>query len=324
MERDKICVFKHIMQSCLPLLCNCVTLVYDDTTKMLIQYVEEAARELNIDIQTTYLNTGSAHGEEPPNRVLNEMFNGNAVMCMTRYSLAHTRARKQLEEKGIPFLSMPDYDLKMLENKALMVDYQAAYPYVKMYSDMLSECKRIRIESKKGTSFFIDVEGRYGNCCPGWTDEVHLLGSPPDIEANIAPIEELSNGTLVIDASITDRRVGLLDSPVILDIQNGHISKIECKNSNTGRIIQQIFREADSDKAYIVGEFGIGFNEQATICGNMLIDEGVKGCVHFGLGSNWTIGGVNKIDFHLDFVMKDSTVYFDDNCVIKNGRMKYE
>mgnify|MGYP004530696953 CR=1 FL=1 len=73
-----------------------------------------------------------------------------------------------------------------------------------------------------------------------------------------------------------------------------------------------------------MGEFGIGFNDLATICGNMLIDEGTKGCIHFGMGSNWTIGGANKVAFHLDFVMKDATVFVDDTKIIERGVLIYE
>ena len=37
----------------------------------------------------------------------------------------------------------------------------------------------------------------------------------------------------------------------------------------------------------------------------MLCDEGAYGCVHFGFGSNYTVGGKNKIDFHVDMILKN-------------------
>jgi leucyl aminopeptidase (aminopeptidase T) len=55
-------------------------------------------------------------------------------------------------------------------------------------------------------------------------------------------------------------------------------------------------------KARVLAEFGIGFNEAAELCGNMLMDEGCYGTFHFGFGSNSTVGGKNVVGFHLDFV----------------------
>ena len=48
----------------------------------------------------------------------------------------------------------------------------------------------------------------------------------------------------------------------------------------------------------------------------MLIDEGVLGTFHCGFGSNITIGGLNKINFHLDFVS------YQDNLIIDGETIK--
>jgi leucyl aminopeptidase (aminopeptidase T) len=51
----------------------------------------------------------------------------------------------------------------------------------------------------------------------------------------------------------------------------------------------------------------------------MLTDEGALGCVHFGLGSNYTVGGLNKVDFHLDFVFRDASLSVDGKQLINLG-----
>ena len=68
-----------------------------------------------------------------------------------------------------------------------------------------------------------------------------------------------------------------------------------------------------------MAEFGIGLNPKAELCGRMLEDEGCMGTVHFGFGSNSTIGGKNKINFHLDLVMKEPTVMIDGKVIIQKG-----
>ena len=54
----------------------------------------------------------------------------------------------------------------------------------------------------------------------------------------------------------------------------------------------------------------------------MLTDEGCRGTVHFGFGSNSTVGGKNKVNFHLDLIMKKPTVYCDNKKIIENGKIK--
>ena len=52
----------------------------------------------------------------------------------------------------------------------------------------------------------------------------------------------------------------------------------------------------------------------------MLTDEGVAGCIHFGFGSNHTVGGTNVISFHIDVIIKKPSMTIDSYNVIENGR----
>ena len=50
----------------------------------------------------------------------------------------------------------------------------------------------------------------------------------------------------------------------------------------------------------------------------MLCDEGAFGHLHFGFGSNYTVGGKNKINFHVDMIIKEPEVYIDNKLILKN------
>lgn len=316
--------FLHILNSCIPAESKEVLLIMDESTEVFKTDVLNAAGRSGKSLTICTIPGGSKHGQEPPKDVVDRMLCTEAIMCMTRYSLAHTDARFRTEKKGIQFLSMPGYNTDMIDNPALTVDYQSAYPAVNHYADLLSKGENITITSGSGTELYIDVTGRTGNCCPGYTDSTHLLGSPPDIEANIAPLENFTHGVIVVDGSITDDRVGILSTPVRLNVENGAVNDIECTDSEIRDTLIHIFEDVGSPNSYVVGELGIGFNDRAVLCGNMLIDEGTRGCIHFGIGSNWTIGGTNKVDFHLDFVVKDANVDIDGDTVIKEGKLLYE
>ena len=70
-----------------------------------------------------------------------------------------------------------------------------------------------------------------------------------------------------------------------------------------------------SKKSKILAELGIGYNSKAKLSGNMLIDEGTYGTIHFGFGSNLALGGLNETNFHLDFVTYEDTIMIDDETI---------
>ena len=84
--------------------------------------------------------------------------------------------------------------------------------------------------------------------------------------------------------------------------------------------LKKIFNELNNPKTKVLAELGIGFNEKAKLCGNMLIDEGAANCIHFGFGSNSTVGGKNEVSFHLDFIVKNANLFVDDKLIIKKGK----
>lgn len=316
--------FLHTFENCVEADRKNILVLYDETTAQFLEALSEAGAKADKTVRFVQIPVSENHGTEPGKDVLEQMLRSDAVMCLTRCSLAHTSARNALTNQGIPFLSMPDYNERMLHNPALMTDYHAALQTVKRYADLLTGGSSVRITTEMGTELFLDIRERTGNCCPGLVNREYLLGSPPDIEANVAPVEENSNGILVIDGSITDYRLGLLKEPLRMPIKDGRIEGFDCTDPDVCLLLDRIFQTVHSDRAYYIGEFGIGFNRDAVLCGNMLIDEGAKGCVHFGMGSNWTIGGANNVGFHLDFVMKNATVFVDDLIIIDNGVLTYE
>lgn len=315
--------FEYIIKNCVDISNKNILIIYDNSTEGLVELLECALIKMDRVSDKVKLDIIHCHGEEPPIQIKQKMLTADAVMCMTRYSLAHTDARRLAEKRGIAFLSMPAYNSIMIKNPALFVDYVSKIPQVKKYAEMLTCGKILEIISERGTHLFMDISERRGNCCPGLTNNEFLLGSPPDIEANIAPIERKTYGTLIIDGSVTDRRIGLLREPIRMDISDGMIRNISSNNLDVEKKVKKIIQDIGDLNAYIIGEFGIGFNDYAKLCGNMLIDEGALGCIHFGVGSNWTIGGINKVNFHLDFVLRNATVFIDHSMVIKEGRVLY-
>lgn len=315
-------VVDHIINNCAGVSSdNRVIIIYDDTTEEVVQYFSVQLQNKCKLCVIFKIEVANRHGEEPSLELRKELLNSDIAFCITKYSLAHTTARKLANEAGIKFLSMPEYNMDMLLMNALMVDYKSCLGKVEELSEKLSNAKRLEVTSESGTELFLDVGGREGNCCPGFVSDKYLLGSPPDIEVNIAPVEDKTYGKIVIDGSVTHEKLGLTDENIVIEVQEGKIVSIQSSNKKQEKILIEILKHAGSKKAKILGELGIGLNPNATLCGNMLVDEGTYGCIHFGFGSNWTIGGMNKVDFHLDFVIKEPTLIIDECIVIKKGEL---
>ncbi len=290
-----------------------VLILFDHETKAIAELFFKQLEEITL-VQMCEVPNIAAHGCEPSENTARQMYLSDVVFCLTSMSLAHTQARIAANNNGVRFLSLPGYEMNMLADSSLSIDFKSYYPEVKQLSDFFTKGECIRVVSESGTDIVLDVSGRKGNCCPGFVDSDSLLGSPPDIEANIAPNELFSKGLLVVDGSITCPEIGLVTENVELRIEDGLIVGIE--SDKYSQVLWNIF---DEQRKCVLAELGVGFNHQAKLCGNMLIDEGARGCIHCGFGSNATIGGNNAVGFHLDFVIKQPSLYIDDALAIRKG-----
>ena len=260
------------------------------------------------------------HGEEPSPTASSKMLDADLIISLCTFSLAHSQARANASRNGARFLSLPFYSLSFLQNPAILFTYKQQAPLVRKISDLLSTGHTIRIQTALGTDLRMTITDRVGNYCPGFVENPGDLGSPPDIEANVAPIEHKTNGTIVVDGSVTCPEIGLLTTPIVLTIKDGIVHDIASTHPPYIEITKSLLEESTS-KRRVLAEFGVGLNPKAELTGTMLTDEGSFGSVHFGFGSNYTIGGCNKTDFHLDFVVRNATIWVDSTKLFENGEL---
>ncbi len=312
----------HLLRHCGGLCADeSLLIVYDSTTRDIAEVFAQRAQPLTYYVGLHEVADLDIHGQEPPDAIAKAMLEADLILGMTQMSMAHTRARLAASHKGARYLSMPDYDLALLQNPAVTTDYYAAAPLVRRFAEALDSGVRVSVVTERGTDIQINIDGRKANFCPGFVNVPGALGSPPDIEANISPVETDSNGTIVVDGSIPCREVGLLSTPVTLEVRDGKMCDIATENDALHTRLTGLFERVGSANAYILGECGIGLNPAADLTGNMLTDEGAFGCVHFGFGSNATVGGTNDVPFHLDFVLREPTLRVDGEMLIDAGEV---
>lgn len=311
----------HLLEHCGGVTSKSVALIISDpTTSGMAKLLSGACATIAKETRLVQIPVADRHGAAPPRELLQEMVNADIVFCMTQFSLAHSAERIAANDQGTRFLSMPLYDTDLLASSALTTDYKAELARTERLTQIFNEGTRVTITSATGTKMELDIKGRSGNCCPGFVTEKYRLGSPPDIEANVSPIEENSIGRVIIDGSVTTPEIGLLRDYVELTFEAGKVVKVHCKNEGVEKTVSKLLGDEGS-KRRVLAEFGVGLNPNANLTGSMLTDEGALGYIHFGLGANSSVGGLNDVDFHLDFVFKADNVLVDDNCIFKNGRI---
>ena len=295
-----------------------VLILCDVSTRQIADEFIKCAISVNPNVKIMEIPGLLNHGSEPSDTAKEAMCRATLILSLCKYSLAHSRARIDSALAGARFLSLPLYDWDLLDDACLQIDYSAQAFRVRYFADAFTAGKQVHVTTEAGTDIRLGISGRVGNYCPGLVKVAGDLGSPPDIEANVSPIENSAEGIVVVDGSITMPGFGLLRTPVELAVRAGKVVEFRSANMDYVKRLNLLFGETDSLRR-VVAECGVGLNPAAKLTGSMLTDEGAWGCVHFGLGSNYTVGGLNKVDFHLDFICKDASLSVDGQQLINLG-----
>jgi leucyl aminopeptidase (aminopeptidase T) len=313
-------VAEHILARAGGLLSGerCV-IVSDETTRDLIPSFFDCGKRLGAEMELATISVMERHGMEPPADVAEAMARADLIVALTKMSLAHTKARLAATGGKSRHLSLPGYSAEMMRNPCLLIDYQAQFGLTRYIADAFTRGSTVRVKTSAGTDITLNIDGRVGNCCPGFVNNEYRLGSPPDVEANVSPREAYSNGVIVVDGAITCDGIGRVRYPVILNVDAGRLTVIKSESAEYVRIAKDLFESVGDEKAYTLAECGVGLNPKAEITGHMLTDEAAFGCVHFGFGSNAMVGGLNDVSFHVDFVTRNGSVWIDDEPVLIEG-----
>ena len=135
-------------------------------------------------------------------------------------------------------------------------------------------------------------------------------------EVFLAPWEDKTQGRVVIDGSMAS--IGMINTPIVVDIVDGYAENIT--GGEEAKRLVEILDKSGRD-ARAVAEFGIGTNYKAKLTGLILEDEKVFGTIHIAFGNNITMGGRISVSSHLDGLVKEPDVYFDDQLIMKKGKM---
>lgn len=287
-----------------------VLIVTDNTRKEIGEALYEAAGNLGCERLLMVMNERELSGQEPPKAVAAAMKSADVVIAPTAQSLTHTNARIEAAKAGTRMATMPGITEEMFSQGAMTADYSKVEKLTAVVTEMLSKASVAKIE-KDGHVLTININGRDGVPSPGVYREPGKCGNLPSGEAYIAPLEDGSEGEMIIDGSMVG--IGKLDSPLHMVISGGKLRSVTGEKSENLDVLLK------NETNGTLCELGIGTNEAAVLNGIILEDEKVYGTVHIAFGTNTSFGGVNKAECHMDGIILRPTLYLDDVKVIEDG-----
>lgn len=299
-----------------------VLIVCDPTTAEIGAALHEAAMTRSDRVLLMLMPKGRHHGKEPPSPVATLMRQQQVVIAPTKYSLTHTRAVRTALSDGARIVTMPGMTAEMFQGGGMSADFSVVKQSITRLSSRLRRRRIVNVRSETGTELTFEVAWREWNFDDnGICNRPKMLMNLPAGKVFIMPREGTMSGRLVLDGSWEGT---LIDEPVTLEIEQGVIASIT--GGEMASRIRKEFQDAveplrpkDQDGASTIAEFGFGMNPAAALTGSVLEDEKCLGTCYFMFGDNTAGGGTNRVGFTLSGVMREPSVWLDNEALLEQG-----
>jgi aminopeptidase len=295
-----------------------ILVITDEPLRKIGYALHQAAKTLGHDVVLVEILPRRSNGEEPPPQIADLMTTMDVVLCPTSKSLTHTDARRRASAAGARVGTLPGVTEDIMV-RCMNADYTRIAERTHRLCALMESTKVIRVEAPAGTHVTLPVAGRRPLASNGLFREKGAWGNLPTGEAYLAPLEGQSNGVIVVDGSMAG--VGMLSQPIRIVVKDGYAEEIT-GGAEAEQLIGLLDRHGRDARS--VAEFGIGTNDRARLTGVILEDEKVMGTIHIAFGDNKSMGGSVRVASHLDGLVKQPTVWFDERKVMEAGRFLEE
>ncbi len=295
-----------------------VLVVTDEPLRTIGYSLWQAAKDIGTEVMLIEILPRKTNGEEPPAEVAELMKKVDVVLCPTSKSLTHTDSRRNASAAGARVATLPGVTEEIMI-RCMNADYNRIAERTFKLCKILEKTDAIRVTTSLGTNITMPIKGREAHASSGLFREKGLWGNLPTGESYLAPLEGLSNGIVVVDGSMAS--VGMVKEPIRIVVKDGYATEIT--GGEEAKRLRELLEPHGKD-AYTVAEFGIGTNDKAILTGKILEDEKVMGTIHIAFGDNKSMGGSVRVASHLDGLIKQPTVWFDDKMIMKDGKFVIE
>lgn len=299
-----------------------VVIVSDEERYEIARALIEAVKEVGTRATVVIDPPRKIDNEEPAPPVGAALKKADVLYLPLGKALSHTQAVRSAIGAGARVVSMSAFTERQMNEGGLFADFHARKPFCDYLATRLTKAREIRVTNPAGTDLTFRLDERAGNshACivrePGFT-------AVPNIEANCAPLEETTQGVLVVDGSIPYYGVGVIREPVTCRIRDGAVTAIE--GGGQAEFLRDLLSAQGDPNVYNIAQFAFGLNPECReFTGEMLNDEGVNGTVHIGIGTSASLGGGIQARTHFDAIIRSPSVWFDGEPIMDHGEFLVE
>ena len=299
-----------------------VLVVSDWEVANVAERVAGAAKERDANVTMTLMDPREYDGNEPDETVAAAMMEADVIIMPVHRSITHSTSVAKAKENGARAISMVKFTPEQLVTGGLYADYEGMRPHCEEMARKFTEASEARVTSPQGTDVTVGLEGRDGNAHPGIADEPGEFTALVHIESNIAPVEGTTNGTVVFDGAIPNLDIGVLETPVEMEIEDGAVTSVD--GGKEADKIARVWAEHDDPAVYNIAQLAVGMNPECPdFNGWFSNDHGRYGNVHFGIGTSSNLGGTTRAPVHFDAMMAEPTLELDGEVVVKDGEFTF-
>lgn len=287
--------------------------------------LQGAAVDLGMEPIVSVITPREAHSTNPPGVICDAALDSRTDLSiyLTSTAMAHAKLTDALIDQRKRFILMEELSADMLgEDGPGSADYPALNRLGLKIAETYTRGDSITVTCPNGTNLTASITDRPGRSISGLPLEMRPGGGIgcafPDGEAHVCPVEGTGNGRIVFD--LTAHSTGLLDEPIVIEVENGRAISIE--GGRGAQIWRDILaRFADDNNYNCPAEIAIGLNPKVTPTGKMRTDKKMYGAVHIGLGDTIALGGTCHARLRLEGVISKPEVSVDGQLLTRDGKI---
>lgn len=299
-----------------------VLIVGDWKTVDVAKHVAAAARERDAEVTVVLMEPREHDGNSPPESVGAAVLEADVIIMPVSRSITHSPEVQTALEEGVRVVSMVQFTEEMLTGGGLFADFEAMQPHCEELARRLTNADEAVLSSPHGTDAVFRLTDRSGNAHSGIVDEPGQFTGAGNIEANVAPVEGKTEGQLVFDGAIPNLDIGLVDEPIVVEVDDGAVTSIE--GGQAAETIATVWNKHDDPAVYNIAQLAVGMNpEYRDFDGSWRNAHACYGTVHVGIGTSSTLGGTTQAPVHFDATMKQPTLKLDGETVLEEGEFTF-
>ncbi len=248
-----------------------------------------------------------------PDPVYNSLIQFDSIIVLTSKIVDEAQFEKA-RQNGTRIILLKNTSKELIE-RSMEANYKKLAIRSRKIADIFSIGKTLQLKSPSGTDVKINIYKTKGIAETGLVYEAGDFSCIPAGKACVM-FKKKINGIITLDR-IAGQKSRLI-KPIVLRIQNGHITQIK-GDKDAAKLRKDIRKFGKSGRQ--LSNLGVGTNDYVTFGKSKQEDEKVFGTAHISIGQNQVTKVHSKIIQEIKGIILKPTISIDDKLIIENGNI---